>query len=255
MELIDTHAHLYLEEFKGDIDKVILSARASGISKIIMPNIDLSTVENMIKVELHYPTICRSMIGLHPCYVDLNYAHQLNSIHSWLEKHNFAAIGEVGLDLYHSTELYKEQIAAFETQIQWAKEARLPLIIHSRNSIAEVIKILDKHQNGKLKGIFHCFGEDKDTAGRIIDLGFKLGIGGVATFKNSTLKDVLKHISTKHIVLETDAPYLAPMPFRGKRNEPSYLLHIAHAIAEIKDMSVEAISKHTTLNAKEIFEI
>jgi TatD DNase family protein len=254
MALVDTHAHLYSEEFKEDLARVILSAKENGISKIIMPNIDLSTIESMIKVELDYPTICKSMIGLHPCYVDLNYKTQLNNMYSWLEKHKFIAIGEVGLDLHNSNEFYTEQLAAFETQIEWAKESNLPLIIHSRRSVLEAIKILKKHQNGELKGIFHCFTEDKITADRIVDLGFKLGIGGVMTFKNSSLKDVLKHISSSHIVLETDAPYLAPSPFRGKRNEPSYLLTIAHTLADIKSTTIEAISEETTKNVKDVFD-
>lgn len=253
MNLIDTHSHLYLEEVAKDLRQVIESAEKNFVTKIIMPNLDLYKLGDMLDVERRFPKLCKSMIGLHPCYVDKNFEETLQEMHTWFAKHKFVAIGEVGIDLFHSTEFYDEQVEAFRIQLQWAAKNNLPVAIHSRNSFKETMNIL-RHENiSKLKGIFHCFSGGVDEAKEALDLGLKLGIGGVITFKNSNLGDVVRKVGLENIVLETDAPYLAPVPHRGKRNEPAYLLYIAKAVASILEMDLETVATLTTKNAKEVF--
>lgn len=253
--MIDTHAHLYLEDFKSDLKSVVDNSKAKGITTALMPNLEIGTIESMISVETQFPEFCRSMIGLHPCYINREYKIQLAKVRPWLDKHKFVAIGEIGIDLYHSTEFYEEQIKTLEEQLNWAKEYNLPVSIHSRNSLIETINILKKHQNGNLNGVIHCFSGNLEESKKILDLGFKLGIGGVVTFKNSSLKEVIQQTDLKDIVLETDAPYLAPTPFRGKRNEPSYIYNIAQTLASIKEADLETISRITTESTKKLFKL
>lgn len=255
MNLIDTHAHIYLSEFEKDIDEIINQSIEVGIEKIFMPNIDGSSIDDMLHLEKIYENYCHPMIGLHPCYVKENYKEELDIIASWLEKRKFCAIGEIGIDLYWDKSFLEAQKIVFETQINWAKDHEIPIIIHCRDSIDMTIDIVKKNQNGKLKGIFHCFSGDAQHARRIVDLNFILGIGGVVTFKNGGLDKVIPHVNLKNIVLETDSPYLAPSPFRGKRNKPSYIYHIANRVAELKDCEITEVAQVTTENSKNIFKV
>jgi TatD DNase family protein len=251
--MIETHSHLYAEEFIDDIDAVIERSKASGVEKAFLPAIDGSTHQAMIDLSKKYPDYCIPMMGLHPCYVDGNYEKELDLVESWLEKEEFAAIGEIGLDDYHSTEFKAQQVDAFSRQIKLALKYKLPIVIHTRSAMDECIKMVEQEGEGQLRGIFHCFGGDERQAKKIIELGFMLGIGGVVTYKNAGLARVLANISLEHLVLETDAPYLSPVPFRGKRNETSYIRYVAEKLAEIKMVSVEEVDKATTANAKKIF--
>jgi TatD DNase family protein len=251
--LVDTHAHLYLEEYNTDIQLVIERLSHEGVMKVFMPCIDTASIEPMLNLELRFPDICHAMIGIHPCYVKDQSEKDFKKLEDWLARRKFVAIGEIGLDYYwdHSNE--DEQKRAFERQIQWAISLDLPIIIHSRKSLEDCVAIIKKYQNGKLRGIFHCFSGSIEEAKKIQDLGFLMGIGGVLTYKNAGLKEVVKHISLEDLVLETDAPYLTPVPFRGKRNEPAYLTYIAEALAEAKGISPEDIGKKTTENALKLF--
>lgn len=252
--LIDTHAHLYLPEFEDDIGGIIGLSKEAGVTKIFMPNIDSNSIESMLKIEETFPDYCISMMGLHPCYVKTDFKDELNAIESWIKKRNFCAIGEIGIDLHWDKTFVDEQIIAFETQLNWAKELDLPIVIHCRESIDMTIDLVEKHQDGNLKGIFHCFSGNLDHAKRIINLDFLVGIGGVATFKNGGLDKVLPHLNLENIVLETDSPYLAPSPNRGKRNMPGYLPIIAQRIAELRNSDVSEVARITTSNALKIFE-
>ncbi|MNU35806.1 putative deoxyribonuclease YcfH [compost metagenome] len=251
--MIDTHAHLYDEQFSADITEIISRARANGIEKVYLPNCDSTTIPAMMALTEQYPGYCIPMIGIHPCYVKESYEAELNIMQEWLDKAPFAAIGEIGLDYYWDQTFVAAQKEAFRRQIDWALERALPIVIHSRNATQDCIDIVREKQNGQLKGIFHCFGDDLNAAQQIIDLGFKLGIGGVVTFKNSTLPEVLRAIDLEHLVLETDAPYLAPVPYRGKRNESSYIPLIAQKIADIKEVPLSTVAACTTKTAEALF--
>ncbi|RQO29712.1 hydrolase TatD [Taibaiella sp. KBW10] len=252
--MIDTHAHLYDEQFAEDIDTIIARSKAQGVTRVYLPNCDSTTIDGMMQLSQHHPDYCFPMMGIHPCYIKENYKDELAIVSQWLEKHRFAAIGEIGLDYYWDQTFIAEQKEAFRLQIDLALAQELPIVIHSRNATQDCIDIVREKQNGQLRGIFHCFGDDLAAAEQIIDLGFKLGIGGVVTFKNSSLPEVLQQVDLQHLVLETDAPYLAPVPYRGKRNESSYIPLIAHKIAEIKGMEVEAVAQITTQNALQLFK-
>ena len=253
MTLIDTHCHLYLEEFSGDIDAVIRRAIAEGVEKFYLPSIDSGTLTAMLNLEKQFPGKCFAMTGLHPCSVKGNHMQELKIVEDSLSKRDFAAIGEIGLDFYWDRSFEKEQYAAFHQQIEWALQYDLPIVIHSRESMKETIQVVRGHQRGGLRGIFHCFTGSYDSAKEIIELGFFLGIGGVVTYKNAGLPAVLKNIGLGHMVLETDSPYLTPVPFRGKRNESAYLKYIAAKLASLKEVSVEELAKLTTENAAKIF--
>lgn len=258
MILTDTHTHLYLKEFDADRDLVIQKAIESNIKRFFLPNIDSSTISDLIALVEKYPENCFAMMGLHPCSVKENYREELEIIEKLiLEKRKlFYAVGEIGIDLYWDKTFLKEQQHAFNYQISIAKQQNLPIVIHSRNSFEEVYSIVKDSQDGNLRGVFHCFSGNKAQAIKIIELkGFKLGIGGVVTFKNSGLDEVVKNIDMKHIILETDSPYLAPVPYRGKRNESVYLYLILKKIAELKGMSVEEVAEVTTNNSIELFDI
>lgn len=251
--MIETHAHLYDEQFEQDIDAVIAAARTVGVSKAYLPNCDSSTIEPMMDLVKRYPDFCIPMMGVHPCYVKEDFETELATAYNWLQQYKFAAVGEIGLDYHWDLTHVAQQKVAFERQIDWALEFDLPIVIHSRNSTPDCIDIVKTRQNGKLRGIFHCYGDDLDMAQQVIDLGFLMGIGGVVTFKNSGLAETLKGIDLKHLVLETDAPYLAPVPRRGKRNEPAYLTYVVDKIAEVKQLSKEEVIRVTTENAVSIF--
>lgn len=228
-------------------------AEKEGVSKILMPAIDSSTHTLMLELEEERPLTCISMIGLHPCSVKENYLFELKIVRDYFEKRSFKAVGEIGLDFYWDKTFTEQQYAAFNQQIEWALHFDLPIVIHSRNSTNECIEVVSKHQKGKLRGVFHCFSGDIVQAKRVIDLGFYLGIGGVVTFKNSGLDKVMEEIPLEHVVLETDAPYLAPVPFRGKRNEPAYLKYVAEKLAGIKNVEIDEVAKITTYNAEKLF--
>lgn len=253
--LIDTHSHIYLEDFKDDIDDIVQNAYNNNVKKIILPNIDSGSVKRLLDLSYTYPHLCFPLMGLHPTSVDKYYKDELEAIEYWLEKQKFYGIGEIGIDLYWNTTLIKEQKDAFRSQIKIAKSKKLPIVIHLRNSFQEVYEIVREEQDGNLKGIFHCFSGSENEAIKIIDLGFLLGIGGVVTFKNSNLDEVLSNIKLENLVIETDSPYLAPVPKRGQRNESSYLVYIAQKLSEIYKISVEQIAEITTINAREIFGI
>ncbi|MHC0045523.1 TatD family hydrolase [Vibrio campbellii] len=253
--MIDTHAHIYASEFDNDRDEVVKRALEQGIDKILLPNIDLESIEPMLKTEAAYPEICRSMMGLHPCYVDGNVEQTLAIIRGWFEKHNFIAVGEIGIDLYWDKTFRAEQEMAFVTQLNWAKEMNLPVVIHTRDSIEETLTLLSQEQDGSLRGVFHCFGGSVEEAQAINELGFHLGLGGVSTFKNGGMDKVIPHLDMNWVILETDCPYLAPVPHRGKRNEPAYTSLVAARVAELRGESVEAIDAITTKNAETLFNL
>ncbi|HDM8224120.1 TPA: TatD family hydrolase [Vibrio campbellii] len=253
--MIDTHAHIYASEFDNDRDEVVKRALEQGIDKILLPNIDLESIEPMLKTEAAYPEICRSMMGLHPCYVDGNVEQTLAIIRDWFEKHNFIAVGEIGIDLYWDKTFRAEQEMAFVTQLTWAKEMDLPVVIHTRDSIEETLTLLRQEQDGRLRGVFHCFGGSLEEAQAINELGFHLGLGGVSTFKNGGMDKVIPHLDMNWVILETDCPYLAPVPHRGKRNEPAYTSLVAARVAELREESVEVIDALTTKNAEVLFNL
>lgn len=254
MELIDTHCHLYSDEFSDDIAAVISRAAAAGVQQFYLPAIDSTAHKSMLQLEEIFPGKCIAMMGLHPCYVKSNYADELKMVEDWLAKRKFTAVGEIGLDFYWDKTFVNEQYIAFRKQIEWALHYKLPIVIHTRNAMPEAIAVVKEYAGKGLTGIFHCFGGTYEEAASIIDMGFYLGIGGVVTYKNTTLATVLGKIDIKHIVLETDAPYLTPVPFRGKRNESSYLKYVAEKIAAIKNRSTDEIAAATTANAKNIFK-
>ena len=253
MTLIDTHSHIYLEEFSPDLPLVFQRAEKENISKIFLPAIDSTTHASMLALEKINPGKCFSMMGVHPCYIKENYPDELKIARTYLEERTFSAIGETGLDFYWDKTFTEQQYLAFNKQVEWALEFAIPIVIHSRNSTDECIEVITQHQKGKLRGVFHCFSGNEVQAQKIIDLGFYLGIGGVITFKNSGLDKVIKEIDLQNVVLETDAPYLAPVPFRGKRNEPSYLKYVVEKISTIKNISMDDVAEITTANAEKLF--
>ncbi len=253
--MIDTHAHIYATEFDNDRDDIIQRALAQGIEKILLPNINLDSIEPMLAAEALYPDLCRPMMGLHPCYVDSEVKQTLATIHSWFSKHSFIAVGEIGIDLYWDKTYQKEQHYAFTTQLNWAKELNLPVVIHTRNSIDETLALLKAEQDGSLSGVFHCFGGTIEEAKAINDLGFHLGLGGVSTFKNGGMDKVIPYLDINYLILETDCPYLAPVPHRGKRNEPSYTQLIAEKVAELRGIEVTEVDSLTTANAVRLFNL
>lgn len=253
--LIDTHTHLYVPQFDKDQTEVIERAIADDVEQFYLPNIDSTTIESMLDLEKKYPEHCFPMMGLHPCSVKENYEEELVIVKKWLDQRSFVAVGEIGLDLYWDKSFFEQQKAAFRTQIAWAKELNIPIVIHSRDSTAEVIEILALEKDERLRGIFHCFGGSVAEAEAIIDLGFYLGIGGVLTFKKSGLDKTLEHVDLQHIVLETDSPYLAPTPYRGKRNESSYVRLVAEKLASVKQTSFAEVAEITTKNAQAIFQV
>jgi TatD DNase family protein len=264
MILIDTHAHLYAEEFNNDRDQVIARATEQGVKLFFLPNIDSASIPGMLSLAEKYPGICFPMMGLHPCYVTKTYEDDLKVVMDEIKKsfsagalaQRYFAVGEIGIDLYWDKTFSEEQQDAFRKQVLLAKEYKLPIVIHTRNSFDETFAIVEELNDESLSGIFHCFSGNAEQAGKIIGLGgFRLGIGGVLTFKNSGLDKVIEEIDMKYLVLETDAPYLAPVPHRGKRNESGYVRLVAEKLAAIKGISLEEVARITTENAKNIFGI
>jgi len=255
MSYIDTHTHLFLPEFDTDRDQVIANAKQIGIEKVLLPNVDSGTILPLLDLVDKFPDFCFPMIGLHPTSVNENYIQELELVESWLLKRKFYAIGEIGIDLYWDKTFIKQQEEAFIYQINLAKKYDLPIVIHARDSFNEIFNVVKKEIGSGLKGIFHAFTGDLEQANQIIEWGFLIGIGGIVTFKNSNLGDVVKNIDINHLVLETDSPYLAPVPKRGKRNESAYIQYIAQKIAEIKGQSANEVARITTLNAKKLFKI
>ena len=253
MTLIDTHTHLYLKDFSADFELVLERAKLAGVGKFYLPAIDSEVIEDMFLLETKYPEICYAMMGLHPVSVKDNYRAELKIVEQHLERRKFVAMGEIGLDYHWDTTFKNEQLEAFNTQMEWALQYKLPIVIHTRNAMRDTIEAVRPIADRGLRGIFHCFGDDAATAKDIISMGFFLGIGGVITYKKANLEESLKDIPLEYMVLETDAPFLTPVPFRGKRNESSYLVHIARKLADIKNVSVEEVAAITTANAKKIF--
>ena len=252
---VDTHAHLYLEQFNEDIDEVILRAQNIGVTHIMLPDIDSSTTQSMLDLSDRYPELCYPMIGLHPCSVKAEYRGELDLIVTQLEKRQYYGIGETGIDLYWDKTYQEEQISSFEFQIGLALEHDLPIIIHSRDALDTTIRLITKHQNGSLRGIFHCFNGTIDQCKQIEDVGFKMGLGGVITYKKANMEAVVAMMSSESIVLETDAPYLSPTPKRGKRNESCYLEHIATKAANFRNMDTKDLIRLSSENALELFKL
>lgn len=254
MKLIDTHCHLYSEEFKDDIESVIAKAKAEGVTKFYLPAIDSTCLEGMLALEKKFPGECIAMMGLHPCYVKENFKDELKIVEVQLAARSFAAVGEIGLDFYWDKTFATQQYEAFELQMQWALEKNLPIVIHTRNAMQETINRVKPFAAKGLKGIFHCFSGSYESAKQITDLDFLLGIGGVITYKNAGLPEAIANIPTEYLVLETDAPYLTPVPFRGKRNESSYLKYVVEKLAEVKRVTIEELATITTANAERLFK-
>ena len=254
MSLVDTHTHIFLEEFDSDRKDVITRALENGVEHCFLPNIDLSTIDALHNCCDSFPGVCKPLMGLHPCSVKSNYQDELDQIEKQFDKHKYFGVGEAGLDLYWDKSHFKEQIDALRVQAGWAKALDLPLILHSRDSFDELYEVIKEEQDGRLKGIFHCFTGDIEDAKRVRDLGFYMGIGGVLTFKNGGLDKKMKNMPLDGFVLETDAPYLTPSPYRGKRNEPAYTRLVAEKMSSIFDCSFKIIEEHTNMNAKRIFK-
>ena len=256
MNLIETHAHLYSEQFKPDQAEALHRAVAAGVGTILMPNVDRTTIDAMLELEAAAPETCLAMMGLHPCSVGPDFEKELQLVEDWLARRPFVAVGECGIDLYWDKTYLAEQKEALRVQLRLAKQYDLPIVLHTRSAFEEAFELVAEAQDGTLRGVFHCFSDGLAEAERIIALGgFKLGIGGVATFKNGGLDKVLPHVDVAHLVLETDCPYLAPVPYRGKRNEPAYLPLVLHRVASLLGQSPEAVAEATTRNAQQLFNL
>ena len=251
LKLIDTHAHLYMDDFIENLDKVIEKAKENNVNKILMPNVDLNSVEPMLIISNRYANTCYHMLGLHPCYIEDDYKTTIKKILSNISS-NTIAIGEIGIDLYHRNDNIKAQISALNIQCEFAQENKLPIVLHTRKSIEETINVI---KNYKLTGVFHCFDGTYEQALKIIDLGFKIGIGGVITFKNSKLRDIISRISLKNLIIETDSPYLSPEPKRGKKNEPSNVKYVASKLSEVLSIPMENVCNVTSENAINLFDL
>ena len=254
MTIHDTHTHIYLDQFKEDRIEVIEKARDVGVEKMVMPNIDHTTIDEMLEVEESFPGLCMATMGLHPCSVKKNFDQELYIVEDWLSKRKFIAIGETGIDLYWDKTFFEQQREALSVQVRFAKRYQVPIILHTRNSIDETIDIIEKEQDGSLFGVFHCFTGNTEQAKRITELNFYVGVGGVATFKNGGLDKVLPDVDLDRIVLETDSPYLAPVPYRGKRNEPAYTAIVLEKVSEIMQKPENFIASETSANSNKLFK-
>ena len=254
MMFIDTHTHLFVEQFNEDREEVVQRATDAGVEVMLLPNIDLESIPQMNELAAKYPNNCFPMMGLHPGSVDQNWKQTLQTIEKELFENKYIAVGEIGIDLYWSREFEEAQKEVFRQQVLWAKELGKPIVIHSREAFDEIFEIIDELNDESLTGIFHCFTGTLEQANHVIDYGgFKMGLGGVLTYKKSGLDKVIENVDLKHLVLETDSPYLPPTPYRGKRNESSYLLHIAEKLADVQSITLKQVAEVTTQNAKEIF--
>ena len=255
MKLIDTHSHIYSEAFDEDIAEAIQRAKDANVGQIFLPNIDSESIEPMFKLVKDYPGFCLPMMGLHPTSVKENYEDELAICKKWLDEEKFIAIGEIGIDLYWDKTFLKEQQFVFQEQLNWAIERELPVVIHARESFSEIFEVLESFKTKNLKGVFHSFTGNLQQANKAIDMGFLLGLNGILTFKNSGLDKVVKDVDTKHLILETDSPYLAPAPKRGKRNESAYVALIAKKLSEIHNLSLEEVTEMTSRNAQNLFKV
>ncbi|TSD64035.1 TatD family deoxyribonuclease [Inquilinus sp. KBS0705] len=255
MVLTDTHTHLYYETIAEKRDELMQRCRDNKVDRLFLPNVDAASVPLMFDLLNAYPDNCYPMLGLHPCSVKDNWEHELAVIQPALHQHTIYAIGEIGIDLYWDKTFLTEQIQAFKLQIKWAKQLRLPIVIHCRDAFDEVYQVLTEEKGSDLRGIFHCFTGTLEQAQKVIALGFYLGIGGVVTYKNAGLDKILPQIDLKHIVLETDSPYLTPVPYRGKPNESAYLTYVAQKVAELHQTDIETVANITTKNSKDVFGV
>jgi TatD DNase family protein len=255
MNLIDSHAHIYAEQFNEDRSDAIRRATEDGVTRIYMPNIDHTSIDVMLETEDKHPGQCIPMMGLHPTSVGKDFERELYLVEEWLGKRPFAAVGECGLDLYWDKTFLPQQQEALKVQVDLAKKHKLPIVLHTRDSFNETYEIIAAAQDGSLKGVFHCFSGTVEEANKVTELGFLMSIGGVATFKNGGLDTLLPHIKLDSLMLETDCPYLAPVPYRGKRNEPAYLSLIAKRVAELMGKDVEEVAEKTTENALNLFKL
>ena len=254
MYFVDTHTHLFLEEFDSDVCEVIRNATAAGVSQFCLPNIDLASINRLHTLSDQYPGQCYPMMGLHPTSVNRDFRQALETVENWLEKRKYIAIGEIGIDLYWDKTFLIEQVEAFEIQLGWSIEKGLPVAIHTRAAFPEVFESIHKVGADKLRGVFHSFGGSREELEEIVCLqNFMIGINGIVTYKNAAFRDYLALFPLERILLETDAPYLTPVPHRGKRNEPRYLLHIAGKLAEIYGLSLETVAEKTADNARRLF--
>lgn len=251
--MIDTHAHIYLEHFSADLEQVIERALEKGVQKILLPNIDSTSIDSMLELEEKYPDICYPMMGLHPCSVKADFEQELRLVEEWLSKRSFLAVGEMGTDLYWDKTFWEQQKEAFHFQCELALKYDLPIVIHCRETIDETIDLVRQYIGKGLKGVFHCFTGNEVQGKQITDLGFYLGLGGVSTFKNGGMDKIIPHLDRSKIILETDSPYLTPAPHRGKRNEPAYVDLVADKVSEYLGMSKEALGEMTTTNANALF--
>jgi TatD DNase family protein len=253
---IDTHTHLFVDAFDDDIDLVMQKAIAAGVEYFLLPNIDVDSIDRMHRLEEKYPNKCKSMMGLHPGSVGANWERDLETIRENLFSRSYCAVGEIGMDLYWDKTFIEAQKKAFRMQVEWAKELKLPVVIHAREAFDEIFAILDEVNDASLFGVFHCFTGTIEQANHIMEYGnFKMGIGGVLTYKNAKLDEVVRKIPLEYLVLETDSPYLSPVPYRGKRNESAYVLHIAEKLADAQGISLKEVEVITTLNAKHLFDL
>jgi len=252
---IDSHTHLYLDAFTEDRDAMLKRAMDAGITKMLLPNIDSSSTEAMFKLAREYPGICLPMMGLHPTSVKENYLEELESIKKLLDHPGIVAIGEAGIDLYWDKTYIKEQEIVFKTQIQWAKELELPLVIHARDSFPEIFRMLDESETEGLRGVFHSFTGGPEELKKALSFDFMIGINGIVTFKNSNLGETVSQIPLNRLLLETDSPFLSPVPFRGKRNESAYLIYVAAEVAEIHNLTKEELGGITSRNAFDLFQL
>jgi TatD DNase family protein len=250
----DTHAHIYSSEFSQDRDNIIAKCEQANVHRIYMPNVDHSSIDGMLEAEHKWPNLCFPMMGLHPCSVKKDFERELYIVEDWLSKRKFSAVGEMGTDLYWDKTFWEQQKEAFRIQVKWALKYKLPIVIHCRESMDETIEMVEQSQDGNLRGIFHCFTGSLQQAEKITKLNFLLGIGGVSTFKKGGLDTVLPDVPLEKIVIETDSPYLAPVPHRGKRNEPAYIPLVGARIAELKKIPIEDVCRQTTQNALELFQ-
>lgn len=255
MNWTDTHTHLYSDSFNNDREEMITRAIDEGVGTLLLPNIDETTIDNMLALETRFPGHCFPMMGVHPCHVNENVETTLNIIRDWFSRRTFVGVGEIGLDFYWDTTFREQQHHAFREQLKLAKQYQVPVSIHSRNATPEAIADVKALQDGTLTGVFHCFSGTLEEAKEIIDLGFYLGIGGVLTFKKSGLDKIVEQVGIEHLVLETDAPYLAPVPYRGKRNESAYIPLIGQHLADVKNLKIEEVADITSSNARKLFKM
>ena len=255
MNWIDTHVHIYLPEFDEDRAEMIDRAREAGVSPLLMPNVDQTTIGPLMDAAGSFPGLCLPMMALHPTSVKEDYQQQLAEVERWLAKGGFVAVGETGIDLYWDKTFFEQQVIAFQRHAELALQYDLPLVIHSRQALEEIFEALEPFRGSGLKGVFHCFPGDEPQARKAIEMGFLLGIGGVVTYKKSSMARVVKEVGLEHIILETDAPYLTPVPHRGKRNESAYIPLVGHQVAELTGVSPAEVEAITSQNAIKLFKL